>query len=81
MSIIRRNTLQAIAETEGLAVDKIELRNGGHYKLYLRNAFGEQKVLIASRTPSDHRSSKNLRAEFRRFAQRRVADTQQQHKG
>ena len=73
--MIYKQVLQAIAETEGLCVNKVVIGGSSHVKLYVTNSRGESKLIVASRTPSDHRALKNIRAEFRRFARRFPADT------
>lgn len=56
-----------MVEQEGLTVVSFE-KGKRHSKLILRRKDGKTKIFIMSSSPSDSRTSKNKRADFKRFA-------------
>lgn len=67
MSKKYQKELTRMIEREGFSI--VIMKNGGkHLKVEVRNNDnGETNILVASATPSDHRSMLNLRATLRRM--------------
>ena len=62
----RIRELRKMAEDGGLSV--LSVTAGISIKLAVRNAYGYQAIVVAPRTPSDHRAMLNARAHLRRVA-------------
>lgn len=59
--------IKAIIEAEGGKKIVCRGTGGSHYIFIFEREGGEECRLITARTPSDHRNSKNIRAEVRRL--------------
>ena len=69
----RKRDLFDLADKEGLKDIEIEVTNGCHYRLTGRH-LGQPIRLVTSYSPSDHRTSMNVRSQIRR-AMRAVEGT------
>ena len=59
--------VKKMAQREGLEFVEVSGTGSGHFRFILSNG-QETRKFIVSRTPSDYRAYKNLRARLRRFS-------------
>lgn len=70
-----RKDLEALVAEFGLTLERVNFTSR-HPKLYVRATDGRRACFAIPRTPSDHRSVLNKRAQLRAFAQGRHVGAQ-----